>query len=655
MSRKAGAVEAEDETEPGRPMTSPHGRTPLIARISISAAWALPRRARHWTAVLLSLLLPVGSRAEGPGHVELTVDHPVAISLEPLQSSVTAGSRSFLLLRFTIPEGIWIGAARRDVRAPGPTVLEMETDSCLRLDKPRWPEPRVEGIPVNLGATRVYTGRIQVVIPFEALADCAEGKHRVAVRITYTPGLNAGHLTPHVRERYETAVEVRPPSASGPAPSPPAPARPQVEPASGQRIERSATRLPEPLGRMVFRISEDSGLATFLHGAWEDHGDHGKRIDGVMHPFGASSKNNGSTWGAGVTLLDTTREGIGTGAVTVRAVRNEFAGVMGALDAVSCPAAYHNYQLSIFYAEDPTTRGARLHVENLTLARGRFGYELQLDGSRDGRYRFFGLGAGSKEVSESAYTNKELGGTLDLYWNFAENFRLSAGARARRVNLEDPARRLAAEKPSTLVRFREAPGLAGGSLAGERVTLVYDRRNQEFTPSRGTYARARAEFNQTSNDNGQALASRWGRFEFLLHQYWSTPDQRLTVVFRNRWELTTNQRKPIPFWEQPTLGGSETLRGFDTGRFYGQHSVFASLELRIQSLHMLAMGMPLDVELAPFLDGGQVFDQHGFHGPFNLNPGMSMRILNRPNIGLILNWAYGQDGSRLTGGVGLPF
>ena len=70
---------------------------------------------------------------------------------------------------------------------------------------------------------------------------------------------------------------------------------------------------------------------------------------------------------------------------------------------------------------------------------------------------------------------------------------------------------------------------------------------------------------------------------------------------------------------------------------------------------MVVLGMPMDGELAPFGDAGQGVEKTPFKGKVNVNPGVSMRILNRPNVGLIVNWAHGQDGGQFTGGVSLPF
>lgn len=43
-----------------------------------------------------------------------------------------------------------------------------------------------------------------------------------------------------------------------------------------------------------------------------------------------------------------------------------------------------------------------------------------------------------------------------------------------------------------------------------------------------------------------------------------------------------------------------------------------------------------------------------FGDDFNVNPGVSMRMSNPPNVGLTINVAYGQDGVYSTGGITLP-
>ncbi len=243
--------------------------------------------------------------------------------------------------------------------------------------------------------------------------------------------------------------------------------------------------------------------------------------------------------------------------------------------------------------------------------------------------------------------------SLAVFSIYKNNLRFSVGGKVRSVDLKRGAERLAGDLPFTIneARFDGVPGITGSTVVGERVSLVYDARNQEFTPSAGFFVKLTAEYDQVTG--GAEPVSDYGRFEVDLRKYFSTVDQRLTLLFRNNLTFTTSD--DVPFFDQATLGGESTLRAFDKGRFYGQHAVFGSMEVRFQAMHIVMMGFPMDLEIGTFLDVGQVFNGSDFDGGFNVNPGMSMRFLNRPNIGIVANGALGQDGIIFTGGVSLPF
>ena len=586
----------------------------------------------------------------GTAGLAQTVEQPIDISIQPASEEVSPGHSSALVVQFRIPRGFWLGSSDRSARTPSATVIQMAGEPGFVFDRPQFPEPEVRGIPVHLGTTRVYEGKITVVVPFRLSSEVAQGQHTLKAYITYTPGLNAGHLTTHTREAYTTQVTVVNRAGNGGS-SVPGPTKAAV-PADYLVAEKTLT-LPQPMKAMFHTWDENGPLPKALHRLFFDPQNHGKHIQTVWHPFVGSTENNGQTIGGAVALMNVTREGIMTGTFDVRAYHNEYVGNSVAVDIVSCPAAYVNYWFSAQLSED-RNRQVRFHHENLALGSSdRFGYELQVDAFQDPRYRFYGLGAGTNEEDESNYTHEEFGGFLDLTWLPRNHFRVSVGGKIRSVDLKRGAERLAGDLPFTInqAQFSTVPGIGGATVVGERLSLVYDARNQEFTPSAGFFARVTAEYDQVTS--AAAPVDNYGRFTLDLRKYFSTVDQRFTLLLRNGWTLTTS--KEIPYFDQATLGGETTLRAFDIGRFYGQHAVFASMELRFQAMHMVLMGFPMDLEIAPFLDAGQVFDSSGFDDDFNLNPGMSMRVLNRPNIGIVANGAIGQDGLVFTGGVSLPF
>ncbi len=573
-----------------------------------------------------------------------TVENPIKISLSASEQIVSPGDSSALIFTFRIPRGFWLGENDRS------TIIRMVKDGHFHFEKALFPETEVKGVPVHLGITHVFTGEVRAIVPFKVAQNIAPGKYSLAAKITYTPALSAGQLSTHLDEYYSTDITVVAQQNNNSSVLP-KPSRKPVP--SDFLVQERRLNLPSPMNTMFHTWDEKGALPRFLHRMFIDPKNHGKHIQTVWTPFVGSTENNGQSLGMGVALMNVTREGIMTGTLQFRGYYNEYVGATAAMEAVSCPGAYFNYWFSAQISED-RNRQASFHMENLTLGKDdRFGFELQANAFQDPRYRFSGLGGGTDEEDQTNYTHEEFGGFFDLYWLPVDRFRFFIGGRVRSVDVKQGADRLADEFAYTIneTRFLNVPGINGATVVGEEAGFVFDHRNQEFTPSKGTYLKFTAEYNQVTSS--PKPVSNYGRFSFDFRQYFSTMDKKYTLLLRNAVTLTTSE--DIPFFDQATLGGDKTLRAFDIGRFYGQHSLFGSVELRYQAMHKVLMGFPMDLEIAPFVDFGQVFNSTDFEGDFNINPGLSMRVLNKPNIGIVANGAIGQDGLVFTGGVNLPF
>lgn len=573
-----------------------------------------------------------------------TVENPIEISLKPLTEAVYPGQSSAVIVTFRIPRGFWLGEKDRS------TVIHLEGGKYLEFKPPQFPGAEVHGVPVHLGTKRVYTGEIHVIVPFTVKKEALPGKQNIVADITYTPALSAGNLSTHINESYTASITIRSGASARNAPLP-EPSR--VEVPQDFLVKEKRLNLPEPVKTMFHTWDESGVLPKFLHRLFIDPPNHGKHIQTVWTPFVGSTENNGQSLGMGVALMNVTREGIMTGTVQFRGYYNEYVGASAAMEAVSCPGAFFNYWFSAQISED-RNRQAHFHMENLTLGeKDRVGFELQADAFQDPRYRFSGLGGTTNEEDQTNYTHEEFGGFFDFYWLPVDHIRMGVGGKVRSVDVKRGADRLRGVMPYTVneARFQGVPGIDGATVVGERVNLIYDSRNQEFTPSSGIYVKLIAEYDQvTSNPKP---VSTYGRFSAEIRKYYTTVNRKFTLLLRNSWVLTTSEQ--IPFFDQATLGGEASLRAFDIGRFYGQHSVFGSVELRYQAMHVVMMGFPMDLEMAPFVDFGQVFNSTDFEGEFNVNPGLSIRVLNKPNIGIVVNGAVGQDGVIYTGGVNLPF
>ncbi len=593
-----------------------------------------------------------------PGRAQ-TYDHPIEVRVRPLADALPPGASSALEITFEMPPGFLIGPLDEGARNPIGTRIEVAEVDGLEFGEPRVPPTASIGIPVHKGQAQAFTGITKILVPMKVSASAAAGVRRLRVSVTYTPSLDAGHLRTHAEEIHEVSIEIDP-HASRTAAALPQPTRDPADPDFVVVYERAP--LKQPLKTMLYQWKEGTTVPNIMHWLWIDPPGHGKHLQTAWLPFLTLSERSGNSFGLSFQLADATREGIMTGFFQLRAYHNEFNGNTIETKAISCPAAYFNYQFSAEISPGEKNRRLQFHMENLTLGDDdRFGFEVEAVAAHDPRSRFYGLGPGAKDENETNYSHEETGGFFDFYWLPRDKVRVGVGVVFRSVDVAEGSDDLHDEMPWTTdltdpgERFANVPGIFGATVTGQRLLAVYDSRNSEFAPSAGFFGKISAGLYEVTDEGGGPidLVDTYGRFTADLRHYSSTIDQKWTLVLRNSWTLTTSER--IPFFDLAEFGGGFSDRGFITGRFYDQHATFVSVEIRRLIMPLAMLGIPMEVEMAPFVDAGQVFDDNGFSGVFNVNPGLSVRFLNKPNVGVVSNVALSQDGVVLTGGVQLPF
>ena len=138
-----------------------------------------------------------------------------------------------------------------------------------------------------------------------------------------------------------------------------------------------------------------------------------------------------------------------------------------------------------------------------------------------------------------------------------------------------------------------------------------------------------------------------GRFSFdrvdlEVQQYFSFFNQRRVIALRGRVEATEpHAGQQVPFYLQPTLGGSEDLRGFRPFRFYDNNAVILNGEYRWEVFSGLDMAL--------FVDAGRVF-----HEWSNINlrsaeidGGFGFRFNVRNNVFLRIDSGFSREGFQL--------
>jgi hypothetical protein len=218
------------------------------------------------------------------------------------------------------------------------------------------------------------------------------------------------------------------------------------------------------------------------------------------------------------------------------------------------------------------------------------------------------------------------------------------------ANIED-AKFTALPEPS-LFRSDFGTELDESDVSG-RLALIYDTRDNEFNTHRGLLLEAGAQVG-TGGDG-------YSRLYTILRGY-AMPREGTVLAARlvaagMGGTPTLDARYTIPGWEKEiaVLGGQYSHRSFDTGRFAGEHVLFANLEAHHD---LLALGDLGAITLLGFLDAGRVFEGESFKLTFDDmkvggGGGIAIRLL-RSTI-FTFNLGFGPDGSNVSVGNGWMF
>jgi outer membrane protein assembly factor BamA len=213
------------------------------------------------------------------------------------------------------------------------------------------------------------------------------------------------------------------------------------------------------------------------------------------------------------------------------------------------------------------------------------------------------------------------------------------------------------------VRFSALPGpsLFLGDFGGEleqddvagRLALVYDTRDVEYNTQQGLLLEAGAQV----GSGGDGYTRLYGIFRGYL-----TVREGTVVALRLAGSgmggtPPLNARYELPAWEDrlEVLGGVESHRSLDAGRFAGEGTLFANLEVRHDLLNLGDLGA---ITLLAFADAGRVFEDESFRlttddMAVGGGGGVALRIL-RSTI-FTFNFAGGPDGFNFEVGSGWMF
>jgi len=274
----------------------------------------------------------------------------------------------------------------------------------------------------------------------------------------------------------------------------------------------------------------------------------------------------------------------------------------------------------------------------------------------DGTPRFYGVGNESSQSNETVYTAQQYLVQGQVGYNFNHAWQLQYTARFEDVDVLPGT---LASVPSIETRFPRLLGEGSNKQVLNRLSLVYDTRDDIIIPSNGAELIAYA-----------GMASRDGIFNDSLYTesgfdgraFFSVLEKTVIAAHMSlRYLLSAHD---VPFWALPSLGGADAviggnqpLRGFGDGRFYDRDSFSSSVEFRRNVATFHAVATQVEIELAPFIDVGRVFDRASASPFEQLHKvyGVGFRGLARPYVVGYVDVGYGSEGTAVFTGISYPF
>jgi outer membrane protein insertion porin family len=262
-------------------------------------------------------------------------------------------------------------------------------------------------------------------------------------------------------------------------------------------------------------------------------------------------------------------------------------------------------------------------------------------------YNFTGSGTTSLfGDSGSQFDERRTGFTFNFNRPMNDRYRVGIGLSAQTINT---------------INISDDPGFEfiqqDGDLASLMLFFEYDVRRPTQEPYAGRYFRISVEPGYSNiREIGGNVASDTdvlGSHAFVrtateYRQYWSKPlkpdakldDPRQVLAVRARYAFISGQ---VPFFEQLFVGGSNSLRGYENQRFWGNQSFLATVEYRY--------GFKKSLNLIGFVDYGGAWGGYGklrdfeqFDDP-HLKLGYGLGVSFKTPIGPIrIDYAMNEEG-----------
>ena len=276
--------------------------------------------------------------------------------------------------------------------------------------------------------------------------------------------------------------------------------------------------------------------------------------------------------------------------------------------------------------------------------------------NRDGTPRFFGIGNSTRLSDESNFTRSREFAQIQVGFNFSHEWQLLYTFRPERVDVTPGTLQ---STPTIASRFPDVLGLGVNELLLNRLSVVYDTRDNLIVPREGVQW---VLYGGLASRSGIFNDSEYSEAGIDARSFWPLNSNTVLAAHASLRYLPSTNR--IPFWalsniggDADVIGGEQALRGFGEGRFYDRDAFTSTLELRRKVLSFQAATTRVDVEFTPFIELGRVFAQASTLPFTQLHKvaGIGFRGVARPFIVGYVDFGYGGEGLAAFTGINYPF
>ncbi len=367
-------------------------------------------------------------------------------------------------------------------------------------------------------------------------------------------------------------------------------------------------------------------------------------------PAISTSKNDGRDFGLIVPVLDSDKEGNLRSVFAPMLIHNSFLGLRGTLNYFQYWSGGKQMEAMGSYTEE-IERKLKLRYQDPGFIEGLFFVDIGAQFFKNATKRFFGIGQVTPESNESNYTGRE----IQVHWNFGVHLndvtRLSVNQRFRDVAIQPGG---VDDEPFAQDQFPNVAGMDGATVLAHRLVFQYDSRDNLTTPTAGTRVEGFGELAQNF-DRRRIDDQLYFIYGFDVRRFFPSPSKRYIFLVRGRLQFSFGDG--IPFFEQSSLGGEETLRGYGRDRFIDKHMVVVNFEERIHLFQLKMFNVNVEFEAAPFVDMGRTYHDFSYRqfNDWEVTPGIGFRGMVRPNVISRVDWGYSREGGAVFAGLEYPF